>query len=230
MELINRSPEDWRKILVKCGVRETTAALWADPFADTVRPDKFSIGEEEIDDFLGQILHECGMLESMTEDLRYRPARIREMGIANGPNSRWAAAARRADEFGSLPSDPPAVRLAAAERLANFLYSGRYGNGDEASGDGWLFRGRGPIGLTFRDNYLAIGEIMGQDLVVLPHLIEQPRYALESAIAYWEGRIPDSCIGDLKKVTKRVNGGVIGIAHRAEVTNCAREALEACRA
>jgi predicted chitinase len=67
---------------------------------------------------------------------------------------------------------------------------------------------------------------VGQDLTVNPSLVEQPHYALEISVAWWEKKVPDILLGDLVKVTRRVNGGTIGIEHRAWVTNAARVALE----
>lgn len=217
-DLIERTPEDWENILIDCGVREATARKWSEAFANEVTPDKFSSGEEELDDFLGQILHESGMLQYMTENLSYSADRIRQLARASGPGTRWRSILPRADELARNP-----------EGLANALYSGRMGNGDEESGDGWRYRGRGPIGLTFKDNYAWIGDLMGEDLVTLPELLEQPHYALQSCVAYWEGRIPDTALGDIIKVTKRVNGGTIGIEHRRQLTETAAEVLQRYR-
>ena len=218
--LIKRTPEDWKRILIKCGVADATADKWKQAFADEVTAAKFSKGESELDDFLGQILHECGMLEHMQEDLHYSAKRIRQLAASSKPGSRWAAAGLRADELAK----------GGPEAIANFLYSGRYGNGDEKSGDGWRFRGRCPIGLTFKDNYVWVGNLIGQDLDVMPELIEQPHFALQATIAYWEGKIPDSILGDVKKITLRINGGDFGLQERATLVDCARNAIESCRA
>ena len=98
--------------------------------------------------------------------------------------------------------------------------------GNTQPGDGWRYRGRGPIQLTGRANYAFVGDLMGQDLVDLPELMEQPRYALEATIAWWERRIPDSMLGDPERVTQRVNGGLIGLADREELTEAAHKALQ----
>ena len=97
--------------------------------------------------------------------------------------------------------------------------------GNTAPGDGWRYRARTPIGLTGHDNYAFVGDLMGQDLVDLPELMEQPRYALEASIAWWEDRIPDSMLGDPEKITRRVNGGLIGLSDRIRLTNLAQTAL-----
>lgn len=214
--LLKRTAEEWKRILIACGVRQTTAQSWCQAFADEVTPDKFNLGEEELDDFLGQVLHESAMLEAMSENLSYSADRIRVLGTASPEGSRWRSLVPRADELEHNP-----------EALGNALYADRNGNGDEASGDGYHFRARSPIGLTFFDNYKWVGEIIGQDLTVTPEIAEQKHFGLQVTIAFWEGRIPDSCINDLTKVTKRVNGGTTGIAHRKVVTEAATLALKA---
>jgi putative chitinase len=60
---------------------------------------------------------------------------------------------------------------------------------------------------------------------VMPELLEQPRYALEACVLWWEDRIPDTMLGDVEKVTKRVNGGLIGLSDRQRLTTLAGEAL-----
>ncbi len=217
-DTVERTADDWENILTDCGVKPATAHKWAEAFTDEVTDDKFSSGEEELDDFLGQILHESGMLEYMTENLSYSADRIRQMARASGPGTRWRSLLDRADE---LAHDP--------EALGNALYCDRMGNGDEESGDGYRFRGRCPIGLTFKDNYQWIGDKMGEDLISTPELLEQPHYALQATVDFWEGRVPDSCLGDIIKVTKRVNGGTIGIEHRRALTEKAREVLDQYR-
>lgn len=217
-ELIDRTPEDWKRILIGCGVKKATAERWAQAFADEVTADKFSAGESELDDFLGQILHESGMLEYMTENLNYSADRIRQLARASGPGTRWYSLLDRADELARNP-----------EGFANALYSNRMGNGDEASGDGYRYRGRCPIGLTFKDNYEWIGDRIGNDLVSMPELIEQPHFALQATVDFWEGRVPDSALGDIIKVTKRINGGTIGIADRQAITSKARMVLDRLR-
>lgn len=202
-----RSPEQWRTLLTLCGVRASTAAKWAPVFANTIKPGTFSAGESELGDFLGQSLHESGMLEATIENLNYS---------AEGLMRTWPTRFRNpmiAAQFARRP-----------EAIANRVYGQRMGNVHE--GDGWIFRGRGLVMVTGREGYRLVGRLMGQDLEVSPQLLEQPHYALEAAIAWWEDRIPDECLGDCVRVTKRVNGGDIGIAHRQEVTAAAGRALK----
>lgn len=198
--------DQWRDLLIKCGVKIITATTWAEVFADVVKVGSFSKNAEEIDDFLGQILHESAGLERLSENLDYSARRLCEV---------WPG------RFPTLDAAKPYARN--PEALANRVYGGRMGNNQP--GDGWIFRGRGPIQLTGRDNYAFVGDLMGQDLVSLPELMEQPRYALEATIHWWEDRIPDSMLGDPERVTKRVNGGLIGLADRVHLAELARGAL-----
>lgn len=201
-----KTAHDWYDILIRCQVKPTVAAVWSEVFADVVKPDSFSQGDAEIDDFLGQVLHESAGLTKFSENLNYSAERLCKV---------WPS------RFHTIADARPYERN--PEALANKVYGGRMGNTDP--GDGWRYRGRGPIQLTGKDNYRAVGDLMGQDLVGLPGLLEQPRYALEAAIAWWEDRIPDSMLGDTEKVSRRVNGGLIGLADRVALTESARGAL-----
>lgn len=203
---MTRAASDWYGILVGCGVQPYIATQWAPVFSDVVTDTSFSQGDAELDDFLGQILHESGMLTTFTENMSYSAERLCAV---------WPG------RFPTLDDARPYARN--PEALANRVYGGRMGNTEP--GDGWRYRGRAPIQLTGKDNYAHVGELMGQDLVTLPELLEQPRFALEACIHWWEDRIPDSMLGDVSKVTKRVNGGLIGLADRAHLTHEAGEAL-----
>lgn len=201
-----KTAHDWYDILIRCQVKPTVAVVWSEVFADVVKPDSFSQGDAEIDDFLGQVLHESAGLTQFSENLNYSAERLCKV---------WPS------RFHTIADARPYERN--PEALANKVYGGRMGNTEP--GDGWRYHGRGPIQLTGKDNYRAVGDLMGQDLVGLPELLEQPRYALEAAIAWWEDRIPDSMLGDTEKVSRRVNGGLIGLADREHLTGLAQGAL-----
>lgn len=203
---MNRTPDDWYKALVACGVTAHIAQEWAIVFSDVVTDTSFSQGEAELDDFLGQILHESGLLTTFTENLNYSAERLCVV---------WPG------RFPTLADARPYAHN--PEALANRVYGGRLGNTDP--GDGWRYRGRSPIQLTGKDNYARVGELMGQDLVTMPELLEQPRFALEACIHWWEDRIPDSMIGDVTKISTRVNGALLGLADRERLTQDATEAL-----
>jgi putative chitinase len=152
------TPGQWAYFLGGCGVAARDAATWAEAYAAECTPDRFNLGERELDDYIAEALHETAMLTATVENLTYRAPRIRELGALYGPSSRWAKAAARADELAGNP-----------EALAEVLYGGRFGN--VRPGDGWLYRGRGIPMVTFADNYARLGDLMGQDLLAVPQLL-----------------------------------------------------------
>lgn len=214
--LATRQAPTWHRILVAAGVHQAQAALHAPAFASVLKGGVLSRGEDELDDFLGQILHESGMLRSLRENLGYTPQGIRNVAAGFKPGTRWHAAGQKADW---LVAGGP-------QRIANFLYCDRMGNGSFESGDGYDFRGGAHLMVTGFEAFERCGKLVGQDLTVNPTLVEQPHYALEISVACWEGLVPDSCINDCVRVTKKVNGGTIGIKHRLEVTMAAGRALQ----
>lgn len=215
MKLRERTQGQWREVLLACGVHPREAVQHAEAFSQVLRGNALSRGEDELDDFLGQILHESGMLTRLRENMNYSAGRIRQIAAGFGPGTRWHAAGEKADW---LEDGGP-------ERIANFLYCDRMGNGPFESGDGWFFRGGTHLMCTGRGMYERMSDLVGQDLTVNPHLVEQPIYALEISVACWEDKVPDICLNDLVRVTKRINGGVIGIKHRETCTLAATRAL-----
>jgi putative chitinase len=201
-----RTAKDWAHILIECHVKPFVAAEWGPIFAEVVKPTLFSVGDSELDDFLGQILHESAGLTKLEEELSYSAERLMKV---------WPG------RFPTLAKAIPHARNPV--KLANYVYGGRMGNTEP--GDGWKYRGRSPVQITGLDNYKRVGNLMGQDLVNIPDLLAQPRYALEATIAWWEDRVPDSMLGDPQKVTTRVNGGLIGLAERELLTDLAAGAL-----
>lgn len=188
------SDTDWLRILSGLGVRPTTAAEWAAPFADEIQPERFSDGMEDFKAFLPQVLHEHSMLERTEECLSYNPERICAV---------WPG------HFPTLASAVPYSH--SPQKLANVVYANRMGNGPEASGDGYRFRGR-PM-LTGRLTYMRIGDKIGQDLTVNEDLLCQPHYCLIAEREWWEDTIPDACLSDQAKIRRRVQGGTLGLDH-----------------
>lgn len=207
MDLLDRTVEDWQRILAECGVRPSIAVRWAPTFNEQLRGDAFSAGEEELDDFLGQVLHESGLLTATVENLNYSAEALMRVWPHRFDEARAQACAHN--------------QLA----IAQAVYDGRMGN--TKPGDGYCYRGRGLIQITGHDGYEAAGAALGVDLLADPDKLAEPDMALRSAIAWWEGHIPDSCLNDCVKVTKRVNGGTEGIAHRKQLTEAAWRALNA---
>jgi putative chitinase len=158
--------------------------------------------------FLAQLAHESGELQRWTENLGYRWQRLRQVF------PKYFRTDAEAQPFDRKP-----------ERIANRVYGGRMGNGPEASGDGWRYRGRGPIQLTGKDNYRTCGEAIGIDLVNEPERLETPEAGCLAAAWFWASRglntVADA--GDFVTITKRINGGLIGLEHRTAVWKRAKE-------
>jgi putative chitinase len=204
---LSRVAADWVRVLNACGVRPTVSALWGPVFFDTLKPTTFSKGPAELVDFLPEILHESAMLERMVENLNYSTAaRLCAVWPTRFPTQQVA------QPYVSQP-----------EALANLVYGRRMGN--VHPGDGWLYRGRSPIGITGLANYLSVGKLVGQDLDVNPDLLAQPHFALEACIAWREDRVPDSMLGETTAIRNRVNGGSIGLAEVKALSNTVRAAL-----
>jgi len=199
--MMRRTEQEWERLLVAAGVKKSTAHAWAPVFSVTVDEDTFSKDEADLSDFLPQILHESNMLESMKENMNYSAKRIRELGAKSNPGTRWRKAAEIAD----------ALAAGGPDAIAEFLYGGRMGN--DQPGDGALYIARSPIGITGKDNYKFMSELMGQDFVGLPQLLEQKHFALEACIGWWEGRVPDKILGNTRLVRKAVQGGDFGLEH-----------------
>lgn len=208
--------DEYVDLLTLLGVRTPTAIKWSAVFMDTIHEYTFSKGPSEFARFLPQILHESAKLEHLIENLDYREARIRQLAQASPVGSRWRSLLPRAAQLAHNP-----------RALANALYCNRYGNGSEESDDGWNFRGRSPLQITFRGNYAELGEIMGQDLTVLPGLLEQPHYALEGCILHWEHRVPDNILGDDLKERLKINGGRFGLKETTELADATERILGA---
>lgn len=193
---------NWTQILNKCGVKLATAEKWAPFFSELVKPESFSTGFDELDDFLAQILHESGMLERIEENLYYSTAERIKMVFGS-------------KRFPTIESAQPYVK--SPEKLGNYVYKNRLGN--KYDDDGWRYRGGGLIQVTGRGNYEALGYSAN------PEQLRTPYAALKTAIAWWEGNIPDVIMDDVVKVSKRVNGGVNGLEHREQLYNTVREVL-----
>lgn len=160
--------------------------------------------------FLAQIGHESAGLARVEENLNYSAPRLLEVFEAYFTRDTANAYARQ-----------PA-------RIANRVYANRMGNGPEASGDGWQYRGRSPIQLTGRNNYAWLAELTGHPLVDMPGMAIEPDIGADIACAYWRARglnaLADA--GDVVGLTRKINGGRNGLADRVERTKRACALLE----
>lgn len=211
--MTSKTAQQWREILIKCKVAPSVADRWALAFSQAINDTTFSAGSCEMDDFLGQVLHESAGLSRMEENLNYSARRIEEIGNAASPSSRWRALVPRATE---LANNPVA--------FANACYGGRLGN--NLSGDGFKYRGSSLIMVTGRANFASLQQATGIPLVDNPDLLRRPGVeALRVCIAWWEANVPDSVMGDVVKVTRAVNGGAIGLDDRTRLAALAMGAL-----
>lgn len=152
--------------------------------------------------FLAQTCHESGNYAKLHENLNYRAESLIKTWPTRFNSSNAAAYAHQ------------------PEKIANKVYSSRNGNGDEASGDGWKFRGRGILQITGKANYTACSAALYEDpqyLLDNPELLEEDMdIAVSSSCWFWElnklNALAD--VGDIKTMTKRINGGYIGLEER----------------
>jgi len=150
--------------------------------------------------FLAQCGHESGGFRVVNENLNYSAKGL--MGIFK----KYFPTLQLAEAYQRKP-----------EKIANKVYASRMGNGAEASGDGFKFRGRGFIQLTGKDNYTAFGKSVGIDIAAQPDLVAT-KYPLLSAAWFFSKNCLKRCIdasdATVVSVTKCVNGGTIGLADR----------------
>ena len=152
--------------------------------------------------FLAQCGHESGGFRATQENLNYSAKGL------NGIFKKY---------FPTLESALPYERK--PEKIANKVYANRMANGTEASGDGYKFRGRGYIQLTGKDNYTQFGTAIGENITSNPDVVSG-KYALLSAAWFWSknglNKLADVGASDsaVTSITKRVNGGTIGLADR----------------
>jgi len=173
-------------------------AEWADALNETFsRFDITSNNQQAM--FIGQCSHECGNFKLLEENLNYRAATLMKLWPKRFPTQEIANAYDR---------NP--------KKIANMVYSSRMGNRDEASGDGYRFRGRGCIQLTGHANYFHAGQALGVDFVSNPDLVSTPKFASLTAGWFWSTHKcnPPADALDYVKVTKIINGGTIGLDDR----------------
>jgi putative chitinase len=149
--------------------------------------------------FLAQCAHESGGFKFIKENLNYKAASLRKVFPKYFPTDELAAA------YAMKP-----------EKIANRVYANRMGNGDEASGDGYCYCGRGLIQLTGKQNYTNFGESLEISPEEVSEYLATFEGAAQSACWFWEtnnlNKWADA--GDVVKMTKIINGGDIGLADR----------------
>ncbi len=154
--------------------------------------------------FLAQTIHESAGFTILSENLNYSQQGLRKVFPKY------------------FPDDNIAFRYARQpQSIANLVYAGRMGNGSEASGDGFKYRGRGIIQITGKTNYSDCSKFLFNDsrLIDSPDMLIQKEYAILSACWFWVKNNLNTYAdkGDFVGLTKRINGGTIGLPHREEV-------------
>ena len=155
--------------------------------------------KERVAAFIAQCAHESGGFKFLKENLNYKAPSLRKVFPKYFPDD--AIAAQYANK---------------QEKIANRVYASRMGNGDEASGDGWRYCGRGLIQLTGKDNYTNFAKAVGKTVDEVVAYLDTLEGAIESACWFWKknnlNAIADS--KDMAKATKVINGGDLGLAER----------------
>jgi len=163
---------------------------------------------QRVSAFIAQCTHESGGFKRLKENLNYK----------------WESLRKVFPKY--FPTDELAKEYAhKQEQIANRVYGGRMGNGDESSGDGFRYCGRGLIQLTGRNNYTKFAESIGMAVEEVPALLETFEGAVKSACWFWKtnnlNQYADA--GDILTMTKRINGGTIGLEDRIKHYNHALE-------
>jgi putative chitinase len=154
--------------------------------------------------FFAQTAHESGNFKAFSENLNYSAKGLRGIFGKYFPTDALARAYER-----------------KPEKIANRVYANRMGNGDEASGEGWKYKGRGPLQLTGKNNYRAFGKYIGREQEVLdnPDIVAN-ELGFESALWFFDANklwgICDQGVNDatILALTKRINGGTHGLDDR----------------
>ena len=188
----------------KCGV--TADGKWG-PGTYKAARDFFKLTNNQAAHFFGQCAHESGNFKVFSENLNYS-----DKGL-NGIFKKY---------FPTIASTAGYARK--PEKIANKVYANRMGNGPESSGDGWKFRGRGPIQLTGKSNYTQFSQDIGRPDVLTNPDIVATELAFESALWFFRKNnlfaIADKGVSDaiITQITRRVNGGTHGLDDRLKKT------------
>lgn len=184
------------------------ADAWYEAMVD-ILPKYDIVTEARVAGFIAQTAHESGGYKVLQENLNYSADGLNKIFPKYFKN-----AGRDANQYARQP-----------EKIANVVYASRMGNGDTASGDGWKHRGRGLIQLTGKENYTNFAKAIGKSLDEAIAYVATKEGALESACWYWNSRsLNATCdAGDIVSMTKKINGGTIGIDDRKKHFNHALE-------
>lgn len=171
---------------------------WAQAL-NVILPDYDIDTPQRVAAFVAQSAHESGNFIFLAENLNYKAASLRRVFGKYFPTDALAA------EYEKKPA-----------KIANRVYANRMGNGDEASGDGWRYCGRGLIQLTGKSNYQAFADSIETPVEEVSEYLQTFEGAVQSACWFWEinNLNAPADTGDIKLMTKKINGGYIGLEDR----------------
>lgn len=183
--------------------RNPYVAEWHEAL-DQLLPDYGIDTPKRVAAFVAQCAHESAEFRFIEENLNYRAASLRKTFAKYFPTDEIARQYERKPQM-----------------IANRVYANRMGNGDEASGDGWRYRGRGLIQLTGKDNYTFFAGSLGIPVEEAADYLGTFEGAAQSACFFWEqnniNRFADA--GDIRGMTRAINGGFIGLEDRIKHYN-----------
>jgi putative chitinase len=166
----------------------------------------FKMTPERASHFFAQTSHETGEFKLFVENLNYSAKGLQSIFEKYFPGNLEEQYARK------------------PEKIANRVYANRMGNGNEQSGDGWKYRGRGALQLTGKSNYKSFSDYLNNPEVLKNPDLVSSEFAFESALFFFDKNklwsICDKGVGDevIKSLTKKINGGFNGLEHRTELT------------
>lgn len=170
-----------------------------DQIVETINASPFLTTVDRMAGFLAQAAHESAQFKLVRENLNYS---------AEGLLRTFPKYFKTAADAAAYARQPV--------KIGNRVYANRMGNGNEASGDGYKFRGRGFFQITGKENYTNCGKDLGLDLLVTPESLERTVAATESALWFWKtknlNRFADA--NDIRGMTKAINGGYNGLDER----------------
>lgn len=166
----------------------------------------YKLTAERAAHFFAQTAHETGEYKSFSENLNYSADGLKKVFSKYFPGTLNESYAKQ------------------PEKIANRVYGNRMGNGDETSGEGWKFRGRGALQLTGKSNYAAFSKYLNKPEIMTDPDLVAGEYAFESAMFFFDNNklwsICDQGVNDasILALTKRINGGTLGLDHRKSLT------------
>ena len=192
------------EMLKEMGVSSEDAGQYVDDLESALPKYGIADSGQRLAHFFAQVIHESGCMHFDMENLNYSAKALRAV---------FGKYFKTDEEANAYARNP--------EKIANHVYCNRMGNGSESSGDGWKYRGRGLIQLTGKTNYKAFADWVGDQRVIDDPDLVATEYAVHSAVFFWDknnlNKLADK--DDIVRLTKCINGGTNGLAHRKELLN-----------